>query len=731
MESYNKLSIRNKIIVIIVLISVIITAISGIADYFFGKRQYVKSVIENTKLNAQLIASYCIMPLVFEDHQAASATLRELHNIPSIKNGILFDSNDSLFAAYHGTEEIIKLVPAFYNEEEFIHREGWLHVIHPIKHQERKYGKLYIRAKIDFTEVSSRHNVFRFVIFLLSIVLAILLSSFFQQYISNPVLKLIDFTLKVSQSKDYSLRIQKETQDEMGELYDETNQMLETIEKANKELEEYHSHLEKIVNKRTKALRKKNKELIEAKEEAEAANKTKSEFLANMSHELRTPLNGILGYSQILTTLGNLGSLNKEYVQIIRSSGEHLLSLISEILDYSRIEASKLEVDISNFNLQEMIQDVLNIIRIRAEQKDLMLEYDYPEDLTEYVSGDETKMRQILLNLLSNAVKYTKSGKVILRVTRNNEQQNVFSFSIEDTGVGIPKNKIKEIFKPFTQIDREKKFIEGTGLGLAITQKMIGLMNGKLEVESEENIGSTFSFSIELPIAKEVQARSGFETNIIGYRGRRRKILLVDDNPVNLSMLVAVLEPLGFELNTANDGNSAIEMANRITHDLVFMDLIMPGLNGLETVQKIKKTARLEEVMIVGITASVVEHNLRKKFLKVCDAHLDKPVQLKELFEVIHNLSGIEWTFKTSEKEEKEKESVNKQPLIIPDNETLDQIIEYAQIGDFTAIEQCLIQLTQADTKYQPFKYGVDKFIASYDSDRLIAYIHSLKNKKP
>ena len=690
------------------------------------KKRNIETIVDDSMLEVKLVSNYCIMPLVFEDANAAFNTLKELSHLPAVQLALLYSANDSLFAYYNLNNDPNLFVDVDFGEDYFVFDKNWLHVKQDVSYNGIHYGFLYLKIKTNIRQYQKERLIYSLLLFVTMVLFTFLLSNLFQKSISVPILKLTKLTQHISKNQDYSIRINKDSNDEVGKLYDEFNQMLSVTNLARKELKEYQNHLEELIDKRTQDLRLTNKELIKAKEEAEGANKAKSEFLSNVSHELRTPLNGILGYSQILITIGNLGKLEKEYVNIIRSSGEHLLSLISEILDYSKIEAHKLELSLSNFNLNEMIQDVLNIIRIRAEQKDLLLKYNAASDMPSYVKGDETKMRQVLLNLLSNAVKYTKSGSISLTVYYDKTREKNFIFEVKDTGVGIAKEQLDNIFEPFTQVNKDRGFIEGTGLGLAITKKMIHLMNGQLKVESVVNQGSIFGFSISLTEAADIELLNIGQYTITGYKGRKKRILLVDDNPVNLSMLVSALDPLGFELHTAVNGRIAIQQTKKVTPDLILMDLVMPVMNGFDAIKEIRKLPIAAKTRIIGTAASVVEHDKRTNFLRLCDGHLDKPIKLNELYDLLGSSLKIEWTQKEELSAKNNKKNKQNLKIVIPDTDTLNQVMEYNGIGDFTGIEQLLSDLVKADKKYLGFSLELEKYIKNYDSDGLSEYIQLL-----
>ncbi|WP_341525753.1 ATP-binding protein [Nostoc sp. UHCC 0302] len=498
-------------------------------------------------------------------------------------------------------------------------------------------------------------------------------------------------------------------------------------------------------------------ELRQAEEIAQNASEAKSEFLANMSHELRTPLNGILGYTQILQRTESLSEKGRKGVSIIYQCGSHLLNLINDVLDLSKIEARKLELNPVDFYLPAFIDSVIEICRIRAEQKVIAFDVQLDPDLPTGVSADEKRLRQILINLLGNAIKFTQQGSVTFKAqvisqelqdlkqteksslltSGKNDSREIINykirFEITDTGTGMTPEQVKKIFLPFEQVGNQKRQTEGTGLGLAISQKIVSLMNNQIQVQSEFGKGSTFWFEVQLPESKDWAKFSRVieQGTIIGYQGQKRTILIVDDRWENRSVIVNLLEPVGFTVVEAGHGQEGWEQALVYKPDLIITDLVMPIIDGFELIKRLRKSFPFKDIPIIASSASVFASDQHQSVDAGADTFLPKPIEAEALLKLLQQFLQLEWIFDGNANTNKKNyvgSLAHSSEIISPAKEVLQQLLELVQDGDIQRLLEMAEQLSKSNEQLNTFNQQLIQLASNFQLKRLETFINEYIN---
>ncbi|MEB3829592.1 ATP-binding protein [Phormidium sp. CCY1219] len=507
------------------------------------------------------------------------------------------------------------------------------------------------------------------------------------------------------------------------------------------------------------ALRESEANLKHAKEVADAGNKAKSEFLANMSHELRTPLNGILGYAQILQNSQTISEKEKQSLRIIYDCGCHLLTLINDILDVSKIEARKMELELKCLQFSSFMKGIVEICRIRAEEKKIVLKYQADPQLPRGIKADEKRLRQVLINLLSNAIKFTETGQVTLKVSivgsaegdkiagedssKGSEiEKKTLRFEVEDTGVGMSAEQLHQIFLPFEQVG-DRSHAEGTGLGLAISQKIVQLMGSQIQVESTPGVGSLFWMDLTFETTTEAgETTEAIAPNkLVGFKGKQGKIMVVDDRAQNREIVVNLLAPLGFELLEASQGEEALAKALQFQPDLAIVDLVMPVMDGFEMMRRIRQIPELKNTIAIASSASVFDKDKQQSLDAGCDDFLPKPVQGAELLEKLQQYLDVEWVYEETPGEHDRiamSETGGDAPLngklhpdraIAPPPEVLDTLFQLAMKGNLKAILSQAAKLELVDEKWVIFTEQLREFVKNFQEQELLEYIRQYRKE--
>lgn len=645
----SNISINKKLIVIqMTTFSLVITICALLylyIDYKNTKDNKTKSLL----VVAQVVGSNAKAPLMFNDNDAANDILSDLHVETDITHAAILDTNLNTLGSYTKKGELsynFKKTPKQLIKTEITSNDIFL--FYRVYSDKEWLGTVCL--KLELTAMKQQFydkiKLVGFVVFI-GFLMALFVSSFLQKYISKPIIKLAELMNQTQQQRNYKIRAPYNGKDEIGNLSMAFNNMLQKIDEHEKILSEANSQLEQKVKQRTLELEQKNEKLFAANALAEQSKIAKEQFLATMSHEIRTPLNAIIGFQQLLQDT-SLTTEQKEYLESIDFASQNLLVIINDILDLSKIEAGKLEINKEILNIKNAIQSVADLVEFNAKEKGLQISFDHDVKIPENVIGDKARFNQILLNLIGNAIKFTERGSVTItsKLISYKEEIVLCQFTVSDTGIGIPPEKQDLIFERFTQAssDTTRKY-GGTGLGLAIVQQLLKLQGGNITLESEEGKGSRFTFYIPFGNTDNQTAHASPTTkdDLREYKmPQQLHVLLAEDTPLNQTLVKKIFQKWNYKLDVANNGKEAILLLEKNGYDLILMDIQMPEMDGYTAAKNIRKMndERKKNIPIIALTAHATNDEAEKCLSQGMNAYMVKPFDPNELLNTMIKLTS-------------------------------------------------------------------------------------------
>lgn len=622
--NFNNWSIKYKITSLITIVFLIAFVSLSYFIYQFSKNEFYSSAQNQIKLISRVLGESNTATILFRDSTEAKKTLMFANLIEALTQAEILDNESNIIASYQS-----KNASEFLNFRSFsnIHKDTIIDYkqyfidIHPVVLENDTIGKVIVTHDKTFFQTKFKKFIFyQFFIFLIIFIAAFFIVLFMQRFITRPINALIKTMRQVTKNNNYSMTLKSKGNDELGEMILVFNHMLEHIKLQ-------------------------SNELIQSKEKAINLAGTKDRFLAQMSHEIRTPLNAIFGFITLFEKT-NLNNEQKMYLEYVRLSLENLGGIINDILDFSKIEAGQLEIEKKDFNLKNMLNDIVHMFEPKAKSKNIKFRLTLEKNVPTIVKSDKLRLYQILVNLISNAIKFTDEGIVELNVKAKHINSNLFNvtFSVIDSGIGIAPEMTKHIFEDFKQASGSISLhYGGTGLGLSISKRLVELLNGKLSVESVKDKGSTFYFSLDLEGNDKIMTP---EKNVLSEKEatndifkRQLKILVAEDNKLNQILIQKILKNFNIEVELVVNGKEAITRVEDKDFDIIFMDIQMPEMNGFEATEYIRShfsdVPKKQSIPIIALSAAVTEAERTKAKHLGMNYFIAKPFKEHEIINTI------------------------------------------------------------------------------------------------
>ncbi len=655
-------SIRHKLVVMSLITGFITLLLAFLLFSWFQLQQLRDQMAEEISTLGMVLGANAEAALAFKDREDARQVLSALSHHSSLELGCLFTPDGELLAEFRADDRKSKTCTRpISNGVAF--REDHLEFSERIILGERTLG--FVGLQIDlqpYYDQVQRSLLLGIVIIVVALGITYGLIRWLQKGIVVPLQKLTSMTRALSEGEDYSQRADARGYAEVELLSQGFNAMLAKIQEraeerdgALKELSESQNLLEQRVIERTEALEQANASLQEAKLATDAASQAKSMFLANMSHELRTPLNSILGFSNLLGRSPNLTGKERDNLLTIHRSGEHLLGLINEVLEVAKIESGKVTLNLSMCDLGQVLNNIINMFRPRIDEKGLTFILERKDNVPQFINADIKKLEEILINILGNAVKFTDEGEITLRVWSepmglqevkpldSNDLVRLY-LEVEDTGCGIAQEELSQVFTAFEQTASGRKVKEGTGLGMAITKAYVEQMGGTIEVRSRVGQWTIFTIRVPVEMGKDFKDSDQAILSLVSLPADqmgRYRVLIADDVPENRELLLQLVGLAGFQVREAVDGRQALELFHDWEPHLVFLDLKMPDMDGIEVTKAIRATVLGRDVPIVVVSAHVMGDSRQSVEEAGADGFLSKPIQEAEILQCLKKLLGV------------------------------------------------------------------------------------------